>query len=129
MIRPRMAETKRQDLPPGLWVVATPIGNLGDLSPRARDALESADALLCEDTRTTQALLGALGIQRQARTLLRLDAHAEKRGLDDVIERLKSGESLALVSDAGTPGISAPGSRLVARAREEGIRVLPVPGP
>jgi 16S rRNA (cytidine1402-2'-O)-methyltransferase len=129
MIRFRMVETKRQDLPAGLWVVATPIGNLGDLSPRARAALETADALLCEDTRTTLALLGALGISRPPGALLRLDAHAEKKGLDAVVERLASGQSLALVADAGTPGISDPGARLVSRAREEGIRVVPVPGP
>jgi 16S rRNA (cytidine1402-2'-O)-methyltransferase len=124
-----MGDSKRQDLPAGLWVVATPIGNLGDLSPRARAALEMADALLCEDTRTTQALLNALGIRREGGTLLRLDAHAEKRGLEQAIGRLQDGESLALVSDAGTPGLSDPGARLVARAREEGVRVLPVPGP
>src|SRR4051794_14784185 len=118
-----MTPSKRQDLPPGLWIVATPIGNLGDLSPRARAALETADALLCEDTRSTQALLNALGISRDGSALLRLDAYAEKRGLEQVISRLKDGESLALVSDAGTPAVSDPGAKLVARAREEGVRV------
>jgi 16S rRNA (cytidine1402-2'-O)-methyltransferase len=124
-----MSESKRQDLPPGLWVVATPIGNLGDLSPRARAALEAADALLCEDTRTTQALLNACAIARPPGSLLRLDAYAEKKGLEEVVDRLVRGESLALVSDAGTPGVSDPGARLVSRAREEGIRIIPVPGP
>jgi 16S rRNA (cytidine1402-2'-O)-methyltransferase len=124
-----MSETKRQDLPPGLWVVATPIGNLGDLSPRARAALEEADALLCEDTRTTQTLLSACGIRREPGSLLRLDAHAEKKGLEEILGRLQSGESLALVSDAGTPGVSDPGARLVAQAREAGIKIIPVPGP
>lgn len=122
--------TKRQDLPAGLWIVATPIGNLQDLSPRARQALEEAEAIFCEDTRRTASLLAALGIAGvKGRPVLRLDAHASERAISEAIARLETGQSCALVTDAGTPGISDPGSRLVSRAQRAGIRVTPVPGP
>lgn len=117
---------KRQVFPPGLWVVATPIGNLEDLSARARRALEDAHAILCEDTRRTSHLLSALGLSKP---LERLDAHATDAKLEVVARRLASGESFALVSDAGTPGISDPGAKLVARARELGVAITPFPGP
>jgi 16S rRNA (cytidine1402-2'-O)-methyltransferase len=116
---------KRQVFPPGLWVVATPIGNLEDLSARARQALELADAILCEDTRRTSQLVAALGISKR---LERLDAHAGDARIEEVAQRLVAGESLALVSDAGTPGISDPGARLVARARALGVAIMPLPG-
>jgi 16S rRNA (cytidine1402-2'-O)-methyltransferase len=108
-------------------VVATPIGNLEDLSPRARQALGEAASILCEDTRRTAQLLAALGVG--GKRLERLDAHADPGRIDFMARRLAAGESLALVSDAGTPGISDPGSRLVARARELGVAVTPIPGP
>jgi 16S rRNA (cytidine1402-2'-O)-methyltransferase len=123
-----MKETKRQDLPSGLWVVATPIGNLGDITPRALQALRNADRILCEDTRRTGVLLSALGITESQGRLERLDAHTHPQKLDEWIEKIQSGESYALVTDAGTPAISDPGSALVAIAREKGVHVTPLPG-
>ncbi|MDR3608788.1 MAG: 16S rRNA (cytidine(1402)-2'-O)-methyltransferase [Oligoflexia bacterium] len=111
-----------------LKIISTPIGNLADLSPRAREALETADALLCEDTRQAAKLVNALGISRSMSTLERLDAHTPPARYSNWIERLASGETLGLVTDAGTPGISDPGAILVARARAAGITVEPVPG-
>jgi 16S rRNA (cytidine1402-2'-O)-methyltransferase len=116
---------KRQVLPPGLWVTATPIGNLGDLTERALQALESADAVLCEDTRRTSQLLSSLGLSRR---LERLDAHASDSKLAHVVQAMVEGKSFALVTDAGTPAISDPGGRLVRLARLAGVRVTPVPG-
>jgi 16S rRNA (cytidine1402-2'-O)-methyltransferase len=110
----------------GLYVVATPIGNLEDLSPRARKALEQAHAVLCEDTRRTGELMAALGLQNR---LERLDAHASDSALENALERLQDGEALALVTDAGTPGISDPAAALVERAREAGVAVIPIAGP
>jgi len=108
-----------------LHVVATPIGNLGDLTVRARDVLASVDAICAEDTRHTRQLLGALGIERP---LLALHEHNEADIAWKLVERLKAGESLALVSDAGTPLVSDPGYRLVREVRAAGLRVVPVPG-
>ena len=116
---------KRQILPPGLWVVATPIGNLGDLTERAQQALEEAEVILCEDTRRTSQLLSVLGLSK---TLERLDAHATDKQLARVIQALTDGQSFALVTDAGTPAISDPGARIVSLAHGAGIRVTPVPG-
>lgn len=121
---------KRQDLPdlpPGLWVVATPIGNLSDISDRARRALEHADRVLCEDTRRTSQLLEALGLEKPL--LERLDAYASSHKLTSVVEWLEAGENLALVTDAGTPAISDPGAHLVALAHERNVTVTPIPGP
>ncbi len=109
-----------------LWVVATPIGNLEDLSPRARAVLAAVDAVLAEDTRRTRALLSALGMERP---ILSLHEHNEEARIAGVLARLASGESLALVSDAGTPLISDPGFRLVRVVRERGLPVRAVPGP
>ncbi|MEO5971249.1 MAG: 16S rRNA (cytidine(1402)-2'-O)-methyltransferase [Bdellovibrionia bacterium] len=129
---PTMNDTKRQNLPqilsPGLWVVATPIGNLADLSPRCRSALEEADWILCEDTRRTLNLLRALGLPSEGR-LKRLDAHTEADVSSYWIDKLLGGAKVALVSDAGTPVVSDPGAVLVARASSAGIRVTPLPGP
>lgn len=108
-----------------LHVVATPIGNLGDLTVRAREVLASVDAICAEDTRHTRQLLGALGIERP---LLALHEHNEADIAWKLVERLKAGESLALVSDAGTPLVSDPGYRLVREVRAAGLRVVPVPG-
>jgi 16S rRNA (cytidine1402-2'-O)-methyltransferase len=109
-----------------LHVVATPIGNLADLTPRARTVLESADLVLAEDTRHSGALLRHFGIDKPLRSL---HEHNESERIADVLARLRSGEQIALVSDAGTPLISDPGYRLLAAVRAEGMRASPVPGP
>jgi 16S rRNA (cytidine1402-2'-O)-methyltransferase len=106
--------------------VATPIGNLGDLSPRALDALRGADAVLCEDTRVTGALLARHGVSAP---LLPLHDHNEDDQTPRVLARLRAGERLSLVSDAGTPLVSDPGYRLVRAAIAEGLAVGAVPGP
>lgn len=112
-------------LPPGLYVVATPIGNLGDLSPRAADTLRCASEILAEDTRVTGKLLAHVGAKTKMR---RFDDHASERDRDAVVARLGS-EAIALVSDAGTPLISDPGYKLVRAARDAGHEVYTVPGP
>ena len=112
-----------------LFLVATPIGNLGDLSPRARDLLRDAALLLAEDTRHTSHLLHACGITRPAGALESFHEHNERERVPRVLERLRAGASVALVSDAGTPGIADPGYHLVRGAIAAGIRVEPVPGP
>ncbi len=136
MIAFRMDSENRQYLQPGLWVVATPIGNLQDLSPRAKDALATATEIWCEDTRRTRVLLSALGISTPLKRVD--DAHLAPAQVRDTALRLKSvlensnsglSNSVALVSDAGTPGISDPGAALVRAARELGIPVTPIPGP
>lgn len=109
-----------------LHVVATPIGNLGDLSPRAQEVLRGVDAICAEDTRHTRQLLGHFGIERP---LVALHEHNEDGLAARLVERLRGGDSLALVSDAGTPLVSDPGFRLVRAARAAGLRVSPVPGP
>jgi 16S rRNA (cytidine1402-2'-O)-methyltransferase len=109
-----------------LQVVATPIGNMGDVSARARQALEGAAAIAAEDTRHSGALLQALGISRP---LLSLHAHNETRRVPEVLARLAAGETIALVSDAGTPLLSDPGYELVRAAAEAGIDVEAIPGP
>jgi 16S rRNA (cytidine1402-2'-O)-methyltransferase len=109
-----------------LQVVATPIGNMGDVSARARQALESAAAIAAEDTRHTGALLQALGI---ARPLLSLHAHNETQRVPEILARLTAGETIALVSDAGTPLLSDPGYELVRAAADAGIDVEAIPGP
>ena len=108
-----------------LFVVATPIGNLADLSPRALETLKRADAICAEDTRHTRQLLAHFGVERP---LLALHEHNEDEVADRLVGRLRAGESLALVSDAGTPLVSDPGYRLVRAARAAGIKVSPVPG-
>ena len=108
-----------------LHVVATPIGNLGDLSPRAQQVLRGVDAVCAEDTRHTRQLLAHFGIERP---LVALHEHNEDELAQRLVARLRDGESLALVSDAGTPLVSDPGYRLVRAARAVGIRVSPVPG-
>ena len=119
-----------QDYPQGtLYVVATPIGNLADITLRALHVLERVDAIACEDTRHTQALLRAYGIDRKAGAqLLALHQHNEAEAAQGVVERLARGERIAYVSDAGTPGVSDPGARLAAAVRAAGHRVLPLPG-
>jgi 16S rRNA (cytidine1402-2'-O)-methyltransferase len=109
-----------------LDVVATPIGNLGDLSPRARDALAGADVVAAEDTRRTAQLLAAIGLQRP---LLSVHAHNERERSGALLGRLARGERVVLVSDAGTPLLSDPGYELVRRAVEAGHEVRTIPGP
>ncbi|MDG2376750.1 MAG: 16S rRNA (cytidine(1402)-2'-O)-methyltransferase [Woeseiaceae bacterium] len=109
-----------------LFVVATPIGNLDDLSPRAREALGRADLIAAEDTRVTGRLLSHVGIKVRS---LALHDHNEEKVVPELIEALESGNSVALVSDAGTPLVSDPGYRLVRAAHNAGITVSPIPGP
>lgn len=111
--------------PGTLHVVATPIGNLADLSPRALETLKSVAAVCAEDTRHTRQLLAHFGIEQ---SLLALHEHNEAEIAARMVARLQAGDSLALVSDAGTPLVSDPGFRMVRAAREAGIRVSPVPG-
>jgi 16S rRNA (cytidine1402-2'-O)-methyltransferase len=119
--------------PPGqLVLVATPIGNLGDLSPRAREILATADLVCCEDTRRTRALLSAMGIAAggaRGDRLLSLHGHNESSRVEKVLSCVAGGGTVAVVSDAGTPGISDPGALLVSRVAEAGERVSVVPGP
>jgi 16S rRNA (cytidine1402-2'-O)-methyltransferase len=116
-----MSET----LPPGLYIVATPIGNLSDLSPRAAATLAQADAIAVEDSRVTAKLLHHIGIRRP---MIPYHDHNADRVRPELLERMR-GQALALVSDAGTPLISDPGYKLVREARAAGIAVTTVPGP
>ncbi len=109
-----------------LYVVGTPIGNLGDITFRAVEMLKKADAILCEDTRVTKKLLQKYGIDAPT---MSYHAHSGETKIEKALALLQDGKTLALVSDAGTPGISDPGSVLVARAREAGARIEVVPGP
>lgn len=117
-----------QHYPAGaLYVLATPIGNLADVSLRALHVLQLVDAIACEDTRHTQALLRAYGIEKGA--WLSVHRHNEAQGAEEVVRRLQQGQRVAYASDAGTPGVSDPGARVVAAARAAGLPVVPVPGP
>ena len=109
-----------------LRVIATPIGNLGDLTPRAQQALATADLVLCEDTRHSGALLNHLGIKKP---LWSLHAHNETGRIDSILHALAEGQVIALVSDAGTPCLSDPGAELVAAVRHAGYAVTSLPGP
>ncbi|KPU93067.1 16S rRNA methyltransferase [Variovorax paradoxus] len=118
-----------QHYPQGtLYVVATPIGNLADITLRALHVLQLVDAIACEDTRHTQSLLRAYGIDRPGAQLLALHQHNEAEAAQAVVARLAQGERIAYVSDAGTPGVSDPGARLVAAVHAAGLRALPLPG-
>jgi 16S rRNA (cytidine1402-2'-O)-methyltransferase len=114
-------------VPGTLYVVATPIGNLGDLSPRAAETLRAVRAIVAEDTRRTRRLLAHLGAPAPA--LLSLPAFDEGGRIGAALERLAADEDVALCTDAGTPGVSDPGQKLVAAAWNAGARVVPVPGP
>ena len=113
--------------PGRLVLVGTPIGNLEDLSPRAVRALAEADLVVCEDTRRTGRLLQAAGVR--ARQLLAAHDHNEAAQIGTVLTRLRAGDTVAIVSDAGMPGISDPGERMVRAAADAGIEVVVVPGP
>lgn len=110
-----------------LYVLATPIGNLGDLSPRAAEVLRAVRAVAAEDTRRTLKLFAHLGATPPA--LVSLPAFDERGRLAPIVDRLRAGEDVALCTDAGTPGVSDPGAALVAAAWEAGARVVPIPGP
>ena len=109
-------------------MVATPIGNLADISLRALHVLQLVDTVACEDTRHSQAMLRAFGIDHPAGAWLAVHQHNESTSSAAVIERLRQGQRVAFVSDAGTPAISDPGARLVARVQAEGLRAIPLPG-
>ncbi|HLR77409.1 MAG TPA: 16S rRNA (cytidine(1402)-2'-O)-methyltransferase [Burkholderiaceae bacterium] len=116
-----------QDWPaPALYVVATPIGNLADLGLRAWQALRRCDVIAAEDTRTSRKLLDAWGVETP---LVAAHKHNEARVAMDIVARLEQGERVAMVSDAGAPAVSDPGSRIVRRVREAGFRIVPIPGP
>jgi 16S rRNA (cytidine1402-2'-O)-methyltransferase len=122
-----MFDASQPARPGVLHIVATPIGNLRDLSQRALDVLKTADIIAAEDTRTTQGLLNTQGIQ--AGKLTPLHDHNEQAAAARLIEALREGKSVAYVSDAGTPGISDPGARLVNAVRAAGFEITPIPGP
>ena len=109
-----------------LYITATPIGNLSDLTFRAKETLEKADLIACEDTRHVIILLNHYGIKKP---LLSFHSHSGQTKTDKIMEYLKNGSNVALVSDAGTPGISDPGYVLVQAALENGVEVIPIPGP
>ena len=119
------AEIAARPLEPALYLVATPIGNLGDITLRALETLAAADIVACEDTRVTRVLLDRYGIRR--RTTAYHEHNAGEAG-PKLIAALTAGKSVALVSDAGTPLVSDPGFRLVGQALEAGVRVVPIPG-
>lgn len=123
------AAASGQHYPQGaLYVVATPIGNLADISLRALHVLGLMDIIACEDTRHTQALLRAYGLDSAAARLLAVHEHNESEAAQLVLQRLRAGQRVAYVSDAGTPGISDPGARLVAAVQAQGLRSVPLPG-
>ncbi|MDP6277695.1 MAG: 16S rRNA (cytidine(1402)-2'-O)-methyltransferase [Nitrospinota bacterium] len=115
-----------ESLPPGIYLVTTPIGNLEDISDRQRRILESCDLVACEDTRRTGLLLSRLSIKKP---LLSYHDHNEAARAEELAEKAAAGECVAVVSDAGTPGISDPAYRVVRAAVERGVPVVPVPGP
>ena len=108
-----------------LYIVATPIGNLADMSPRAVDVLHSVEMIACEDTRHSKKLLDHYHIKSPTMTY---HDHSDRQSADKILDRLDRGDSVALISDAGTPLISDPGYRLVAEARKQGLNVIPIPG-
>lgn len=121
-----MHEVAQQVYPSStLYVVATPIGNAGDITLRAINVLAIADAIACEDTRNTAHLLTRYGLSKE---LLAAHEHNEREAAEKLIARLQAGQRIALVSDAGTPGVSDPGARIVDAVRAAGLRVMPLPG-
>jgi len=116
---------QKDELAPGLYLVATPIGNLEDITLRAIRVLKEVDLIACEDTRQTQKLLNHYGISKRA---ISYHEHNEASRAAELVEKLTAGVRIAMVSDAGTPGVSDPGFRLVALAIERGVPVIPIPG-
>lgn len=111
---------------PALYVVPTPLGNLSDMTPRGIEVLRQVGWIACEDTRHSAPLLRHFGIEAR---LLAAHEHNEESAAQQIVSRLNAGESVALISDAGTPAVSDPGARIVARVREAGYRIVPLPGP
>ena len=111
-----------------LYVIATPIGNLADISLRALHVLQIVDAIACEDTRHTQGMLRSYGLDRPGSQLLAVHQHNEAEAAAGIIARLQQGQRIAYVSDAGTPGVSDPGARLCAALQAHGLRARPLPG-
>jgi 16S rRNA (cytidine1402-2'-O)-methyltransferase len=123
---PILGETVHQTYPKAsLYVVATPIGNVADISLRALHVLSLVDAVACEDTRNTAQLMNRFGLHKP---LIAAHMHNEREAADGLISRLQAGERIALVSDAGTPAVSDPGARIVDAVRAAGLRVIPLPG-
>jgi len=121
--------SQAQNYPKGaLYVVATPIGNLADITLRALHVLQLVDVIACEDTRHTHTLLQAYGVELRSEGLLALHQHNEREAAQSVVAKLRAGARVAYVSDAGTPAISDPGARLVAEVVQAGLRVIPIPG-
>ena len=120
---------ERPSFPPGLYVAATPLGHLGDITDRVRAALEICDLIFAEDTRHTLALLRGLGLHRAAGSVRPLHQHNERDVIDQLLDALSRQRSVMLVSDAGTPAISDPGSLAVDAAWRAGYTVTPLPGP
>ena len=124
---PVMGEAAQQSYPTAtLYVVATPIGNVTDITLRALHLLALADVVACEDTRKTGALLQRFGLSKQT---IAAHQHNEREVADKIVERLQNGQRVALVSDAGTPAVSDPGARIVDAVRTAGLNVVPLPGP
>ncbi|MGB7479138.1 MAG: 16S rRNA (cytidine(1402)-2'-O)-methyltransferase [Burkholderiaceae bacterium] len=125
-VLPLAKEVAQQTYPSSaLYVLATPIGNVGDISLRALRALALADAVACEDTRNTGQLLGRYGLSKP---LLAAHQHNEREAAQKIIARLQAGERIALMSDAGTPAVSDPGARIVDAVLDAGLRIVPLPG-
>jgi 16S rRNA (cytidine1402-2'-O)-methyltransferase len=114
-----------ETLPVALYVVATPIGNLGDITARALVTLKSVNVIACEDTRMTRSLLSHFGINAK---LIAVHEHNERNAADGIVKLLSEGQSVALVTDAGTPAVSDPGARVVAAVHAAGFVVVPIPG-
>jgi 16S rRNA (cytidine1402-2'-O)-methyltransferase len=109
-----------------IYIVATPIGNLGDITLRALETLKSVDFVVCEDTRVTGKLLNHYSIKKK---LLSYHQHSELKKIDQILKKITEGENVALVTDAGTPGVSDPGNILVSEAVKNNIGIVPIPGP
>ncbi|MFQ3620741.1 MAG: 16S rRNA (cytidine(1402)-2'-O)-methyltransferase [Spirochaetales bacterium] len=109
-----------------LYIIATPLGNLQDITLRALETLNVVDLVACEDTRRSAKLLNAFSLKKP---LLSCHGHNERASAEKILQFLRAGKQVAYLSDAGTPGISDPGARLVGRIREEGLPVVPIPGP
>jgi 16S rRNA (cytidine1402-2'-O)-methyltransferase len=120
-----MSESLLPTLPVALYVVATPIGNLGDITARALDTLRAVNVVAAEDTRNTKSLLSHFGI---AARLIAVHDHNERNAAEGIVKLLREGQSVAIVTDAGTPAVSDPGARVVTAVQREGFAVVPIPG-